>query len=576
MDVRSRKITLPVLAALLCVGCAQLQAPKKPAPAGPPRVEVLVDERPADPQLLEQHLERRRAEGASPEEIAELEALIESARAWAELEGRRIKVAPEKADALRAALKGGAAATAAQARQVLAGTTEDDAIAEIVGTEESLEPETSVSPQAKPAFEDRILDAARRADDASLDQILIEIADGDWAFLSMEATWALARRLAAANRFSEAADRLARHLHPLEHSPSRGHLWLSRGQWLLAAERFEEAERSLSRVIDEYDRTAELVRDAEELLRRLRERQSAQAREMLARIVEAESILRDGKDYVRAHDLAQSVAKEFRGTELAREASALSDAIIRQSEQRATLEINSLWNQFDLGLSLQAVEEELRKLAEISPGDYEQALIARAIEEFRDAEIDRKAGELRSRDQRIAEKWDAAQSAEAEGRYEDALALYRSLVDSPRKDAALLKISAVVDQMARSQREQAAVLFERALAQEDAGARKKALEAVEKTLDNLLVRFEAFSDRDRVERDLQLVREELEKVERELAPEDEAPAESMEPPSFNDAEQEPAEDQSEESPTDTPAPTPAADDAPDTTVAPEAPPESEE
>lgn len=574
MDVHSRKITLLALAALLCAGCARLQARKKPAPAGPPRVEVLVDERPADPQLLEQHLERRRAEGASAEEIAELEALIESARAWSNLEGQRIKVAPEKADALRAALKGGSVATAAQARQALAGTTEDDAIAEIVGTEESLEPETSVSPQAKPAFEDRILDAARRADDAALDQILIEIADGDWAFLSMEATWALARRLAAANRFSEAADRVAQHLQPLENRPSRGHLWLSRGQWLLAAERFEEAERSLSQVIDEYDRTAELVRDAEDLLRRLRERQSEQAREMLARIVEAESILRDGKDYVRAYDLAQSVAKEFRGTEPAREASTLSDAIIRQSEQRATLEINSLWNQFDLGLSLKAVEEELRKLAEISPGDYEQALIARAIEEFRDAEIDRKAGELRNRDQRIAEKWDAAQSAEAEGRYEDALALYRSLVDSPRKDVALLKISAVVDQMARSQREQAAVLFERALAEEDPGARKKALEAVEKTLDNLLVRFEAFSDRKRVERDLQLVREELEKVEREPAPEDEAPAESMGPPSFDDAEQVQGEEPAGNDPEQLPASD--AGDVSDSPPTPQSAPESSE
>ena len=381
--------------------------------------------------------------------------------------------------------------------------------------------------------------------------MLVEIQDSDWAPLSMDATWALAKRLAAANRFSEAADRIGAHVQPLEDRPSRGQLWLARGQWLLAAERYDEAQNSLSQVIEEYDVTADLVRDAEELLRRLRERQSEQAREMLAKLVEAESILRDGTDYVRAYKLAQTVEKEYRGTELSREAKTLGDSIIRRSEQRATLEINSLWNQFDLGLSLEAVEESLHKLAGISPGDYEQALIARAIEEFRDAEIDRKAGELRDRDQRIADKWNGAEQAEAEGRYEDALALYRSLVDSPRKDAALLKISSVVDQMARSQREQAALLFERALAEENPAARKKALEAVEKTLSNLLVRFEAFSDRARVERDLDLVRDELSRVavppetpeempeEAPAEPEGSEPAEpsedSMEPPTFDDA-----------------------------------------
>lgn len=537
--------------------CAQVSGGGAGAPAGPSQAEVLIEERPADPALLEAQLEKRRAEGASPEEIAELEALIESARRWEALEGQRVKVAPEKADALRETLREAGALSAARAREALRGSSERDAIADIVDTEETLAPETSVSPQAKPAFEDRILDAARRGDDAALDLVLVEIQDADWAPLSMDATWALAKRLAAANRFSEAADRIGAHVQPLEDRPSRGQLWLARGQWLLAAERYDEAQNSLSQVIEEYDVTADLVRDAEELLRRLRERQSEQAREMLAKLVEAESILRDGTDFVRAYKLAQIVEKEYRGTELSREAKTLSDAIIRRSEQRATLEINSLWNQFDLGLSLEAVEKSLHKLAEISPGDYEQALIARAIEEFRDAEIDRKAGELRDRDQRIADKWSGAEQAEAEGRYEDALALYRSLVDSPRKDAALLKISSVVDQMARSQREQAALLFEHALAEEDPIARRKALEAVEKTLSNLLVRFEAFSDRARVERDLELVRDELARVAAsEETPAEtgqpESPDDSMAPPTFDDA---PAEDPAQLPPP--PAETPA-------------------
>ena len=293
-------------------------------------------------------------------------------------------------------------------------------------------------------------------------------------------------------------------------------------------------------MIEEYDRTAELVREAETLVRQLEERKEGRAREMLARLVEAEAIMRDGSDYVRAYKLAQTVEKDYRGTELSRDARALGEDIIRRSEQRATLRINSLWSQFELGLSLEAVERNLEKLAKISPGDYEQALIARAIEEFRDAEVDRKAGELRDRDQRNADRWENAKKAETEGRWEDALALYRSLVDSPRKNDALAKITSVVDQMARSQREQAAELFERALTQEDPEARRKALVAVEKTLSALLVRFEAFSDRARVERDLELVRKELAKVEQaeEEGDETEAPdteEDDMAPPTFDDS-----------------------------------------
>lgn len=467
-----------------------------PPPSAPKDGIVLFEEHPADPAVLEAEIEKRRKAGAPPQELRRLEDLLAAARAFAAADGVSARVPKEKAQAVYDVLRISAAIVASDVAQAIEPP-------KLVGEE-------TVTPGSPDA---RVAGAVAGGDPEEMIRLLEEFSDKDWSELSLASVWTLSRALAQNEKFQEAAGRLAPRLSSLEGYPQRGELWLALAQWLLAAGQYGEARGALSRVEADFSGAPIQLARAQELAKAVEALSDAAQKKQVARLLEAQATLEYGTDYTKALAAAEEVgAGAPPGSDLARRAGDLRRAVLARSEERARARISGLWSDFDAGLSLDSALDRLGQMAAQIPGDFAQGLFAKTREDLKAAEVDRKLGRLRDREQRIEALWQKAQSAEQAGRLEEAAQLYRELAGSPRREAALERLAAVIGRLAQSERRKASEQFARALKEKDPAKRLAALELVEGALSGFLEKFPQSPDRFRVEKDLSLVRAEIEKT----------------------------------------------------------------
>ncbi|MEW6774710.1 MAG: hypothetical protein AB1405_00285 [Bdellovibrionota bacterium] len=501
-------------------GCAPRSGLPPPSSSlAPPPATVLVEERPADPQVIADYLERRKAEGASPEEIARLEGLLAVARAFVAADGIRASVPPDQAPALYDLLRLSSGYVAREAREVLAGeggsgtSPKEEGLAFLAGT-------------GAPDLDLAIARASESGDSASLLALSDRLTSEEWERLSLASLWTLCQTLVSEQRYAEAIDRLAIRLQSMEGEPGAAELRLSLARWLTAAGRETEAREALALVVAEQEPHARLVGSAQEMSRVLEGKATARERELWARLLEAEATFQYGTDLKRAITLAQNVKAQAPGTPLARRAESVLSGVETRAAQIVDRELADVWKEFEAGAALDPLLARLTRLAARIPSDAQQTRIVRAREDLRGAEMDRAMGRLKAREEELSARFGQAEAAEKAGDLEEAAKILRSLADTSRREEALSRLATVIDKLARAQREKASRLFERALKEKDLPKRLAALEAVEKMLVEFLDRFPQYSEKTRVEKDLGLVRSELERTKKALPPPPATPANS--------------------------------------------------
>lgn len=233
-----------------------------------------------------------------------------------------------------------------------------------------------------------------------------------------------------------------------------------------------------------------------------------------AKLIQAEAIFAYGTDYSAAHGLVADVMGEARDPALRERAQQIMEGFRQRRLDLLGRELSALQDGYFHGRTeLDTVRGRIGELRNRFPETDLQPMISASLSTM-EAQKGKASAERAELDR---QKLLAAELAVREGKFPEAVYLLRELSGSPTENRRALELlPAAIDGVVQRQREQAADAVVRALRIKDAAARRLALLAVQKQLNQLLADYPGTAVQPAIEKDLKLLDSQIDKLTAQL------------------------------------------------------------